>query len=146
VIRYQGTIEAPVTKERFYEVISNPQKVVRFFPDVVESSIADQDHFKVKARVGAGPLKGTLDFDFETAEKRPGTHLKLKGRGQGMQSVVDLTLQMTFEDRQGGSKADWVAEAELGGLLASVGGRLIDGIAAKYMKQITENIRLEVSK
>ena len=41
---------------------------------------------------------------------------------------------------------DWKAEAELGGLLASVGGRLVDGIASRYMKQITENIQLEVSK
>ena len=146
MIRYQGTIEAPIPKERFYEIISNPQKVIGFLPDVVESRVSDQDHFAVKAKVGAGPLKGTIDFDFETSEKQPGAHLSLKGRGQGMQSMVKLTLRMSFEDKQGGSKAGWVAEAELGGLLASVGGRLIDGIAAKYMKQITENIRFEVSK
>ncbi len=146
MIRYEGVIEAPITREVFYGVLSNPEKVIRFLPDVVESKVADQDHFTVKARVGAGPLRGTLDFAFETAEKKPGLHLKLKGRGQGMQSMVDLTLQMSFEDSQGGSKANWVAEAELGGLLASVGGRLMDGIASKYMKQITENIRLEVSK
>ena len=146
MIRYQGTIEAPIPKEKFYEVISDPQRVIRFLPDVVEAKVADRDHFAVKARVGAGPLRGTLDFEFETGEKEPGAHMTLKGRGQGMQSMVNLTLRMSFEDRDGGSRADWVAEAELGGLLASVGGRLIDGIAARYMKQITENIRLEVSK
>ena len=146
MIRYQGTIEALITKEKFYETISNPQKVVGFLPDVVESKIVDQDHFTVKTRVGAGPLRGTLDFRFETRDKQPGSQMKLKGHGQGMQSTVDLTLAMTFEEKQGGSKADWKAEAELGGLLASVGGRLIDGIASKYMKQITDNIQLEVSK
>jgi len=146
VIRYQGTIEAPITKERFYEIISNPQKVIGFLPDVVESKITDSDHFTVKTRVGAGPLRGTLDFRFETGEKEEGAHLKLSGHGQGMQSTVDLTLAMNFEDKSGGSRANWEAEAELGGLLASVGGRLIDGIASKYMKQITDNIQLEVSK
>ena len=146
MIRYQGTIEAPITKERFYEIISNPQKVIGFLPDVVESKVADRDHFTVKARVGAGPLRGSLDFRFETSEKQPGSHTKLKGHGQGMQSTVDLTLAMTFGESEGGSRADWKAEAELGGLLASVGGRLVDGIATKYMKQITDNIQLEVSK
>lgn len=146
MIRYQGTIEAPITREKFYGIINNPQKVIGFLPDVVESRVADQDHFTVKARVGAGPLRGTLDFEFETSEKQPGVHTKLKGHGQGMQSTVDLILDMTFENKQGGSGAAWKAEAELGGLLASVGGRLIDGIAAKYVKQITDNIRLEVSK
>ena len=146
MIRYQGTIEAPVAKDKFYKLVSDPKRMVGLLPDVVESKIADPDHFSVKAKVGAGLLKGTLDFAFENEEKRPGTHTKLKGHGQGMQSTVDLTLSMTIGDRPGGSKADWVAEAELGGLLASVGGRLIDGIASKYIKQITENIRLEVSK
>ena len=146
MIRYEGSIEAAVAKERFYEIVSDPQKVIGFLPDVVESSVSDSDHFAVKAKVGAGPMKGTLDFRFETVEKSPGARLKLKGRGQGMQSMVDLTLEMTFEEKGQGSLARWVAEAELGGLLASLGGRLIDGIAAKYVKQMTENIRNEVSK
>ncbi|MDG6902353.1 MAG: carbon monoxide dehydrogenase subunit G [Nitrososphaerota archaeon] len=145
-MRYEGAIEAPIAREVFYGILSDPEKVIRLLPDVVESKVADQDHFTVKARVGAGPLRGTLDFTFETAEKKPDLHLKLRGRGHGMQSTVDLTLQMSLEDSRGGSKANWAAEAEVGGLLASVGGRLLDGIASKYMKQITENIRLEVSK
>ena len=146
MIRYQGAIDAPIPRDTFYSIVNDPQKVIGFLPDVVESRVVDQDHFTVEARVGAGPLRGTLDLAFESSDKEPGLGLRLKGHGQGMQSTVDLTLQMRFEDKQGGSRANWVAEAELGGLLASVGGRLIDGIAAKYMRQITENIRTEVSK
>ena len=146
MIRYEGVIEAPVGREVFYATVDDPQRVIGFLPDLVESKVVDVDHFTVKARVGAGPMKGTLDFAFETNEKTPGLRLELKGRGKGMQSMVNLTLTMTFEDRPGGSAAKWVAEAELGGLLASLGGRLIDGIASKYVQQITENIRKEVSK
>jgi len=146
VIRYEGAIEAPISKEKFYETINDPQKVIGFLPDIAESKVIDVDHFTAKARLGAGPLRGTIDFAFETSEKNPGLRLKLMGQGKGMQSVVSLTLLMTFEDRPGGSRAKWEAEADLGGLLASVGGRLIDGIASKYIRQITDSIRAEVSK
>lgn len=146
MIRYEGTVEASIPRDRFYSMVLDPQRVIGFLPDIVESRVTDPDHFKVKARVGAGPLRGVLDFAFEMLAKEPGLYVELKGHGQGMQSTVDLTLKMNFEDRQAGSRAKWVAEAELGGLLASVGGRLIDGVAGKYVKQITENIRREVSK
>lgn len=146
MIRYEGAIEAPISREKFYETVNDPQKVISFLPDLVESKVVDVDHFTAKARLGAGPLRGTIEFAFETWEKNPGLRLKLKGQGKGMQSLVNLTLLMTFEDRPGGSRAKWEAEAELGGLLASVGGRLIDGIASKYIQQITDNIRAEVSK
>jgi len=146
VIRYEGVIEAPISRDKFYETINDPKTVIGFLPDVVESKVSDPDHFIVKAKVGAGPMRGTLDFAFETREKSPGLRLKLRGQGKGMQSMVDLTLTMTFEERPGGSRAKWEAEAELGGLLASLGGRLIDGIASKYVQQITDNIRKEVSK
>jgi uncharacterized protein len=146
VIHYEGSIEAPISREKFYGTINDPQKVILFLPDIVESRVLDVDHFTAKARLGAGPLRGTIDFAFETTEKNPGIQLKLKGQGKGMQSIVNLTLLMTFEDNPGGSIAKWQAEADLGGLLASVGGRLIDGIASKYIQQITDNIRAGVSK
>jgi len=146
VIHYEGSIEAPFSREKFYGMLNDPQKVIRFLPDIVESRVLDADHFTAKAKVGAGPLRGTLDFAFETTDKNPGVQLKLKGEGKGMQSVVKMTLQMTFQDKPGGSIAMWKADADLGGLLASVGGRLIDGISAKYIQQITDNIRAEVSK
>lgn len=146
MIRYDGAIEAPIGRDKFYEMVSDPKRVIGFLPDVVESKVVDQDHFTVKARVGAGPMRGTLDFAFETGGKSPGLGLELKGRGKGMQSVVDLTLRMAFEAIPGGSRAKWEAEAELGGLLASLGGRLIDGITSRYVQEITENIRLEASR
>lgn len=146
MIHYAGEIEAPVTREKFYEAMNDPRRVIRLLPDIVESRVADVDHFTAKARVGAGPLRGTIDFAFEISDKNPGQSLKLRGVGKGMQSVVNLTLRMSFESAAGGSKAKWEADADLGGLLASTGGRLIDGIASKYVQQITENIRSEVSK
>lgn len=120
--------------------------MIGFLPDVAESSVADADHFSVKVGVGAGRVKGTLDISFETLEKEAGHHAMPKGHGKGMQSTVDIAMRISLEDTQGGSQARWVAEASLGGLLANLGGRLTDGIATKYTREITDNIRTEVSK
>ena len=79
MIHYAGEIEAPVTREKFYEAMNDPRRVIRLLPDIVESRVADVDHFTAKARVGAGPLRGTIDFAFEISDKNPGQSLKLRG-------------------------------------------------------------------
>jgi carbon monoxide dehydrogenase subunit G len=145
-MRYEGVIEAPVPREKFYQFITDPKKVLGVIPDVVESEIVDSDHFRVKAKVGMAYVRGTVSLDFEIAEKRKNSFAKLVGRGQGIQSSIDLTMAITLQDSQGGTRASWVAEANVGGLLASVGGRLLGSVAEKYIRQITEAIRLAVAK
>ncbi len=144
-MHYEGMIEAPVAREKFYEFMADPTKFIEALPDVVESKITDRDHFSVRARVGIGSLKGTFRISFETVAKEEGSMRKLAGHGQGMQSSVEFKLEIRLEDAPLGTKALWVADAAVGGLLASVGGRLIEGAAANYVRRITENIQAKVS-
>ena len=145
-MRYEGTIEASVPRERFYAFITEPKNVIGILPDVVGSSIADSDHFAVRANVGVAYLRGTMEIRFEVLEKVEKSKARIAGHGQGMQSSLEMSLEMTLEDAPQGSRARWVAEVAMGGLLASIGGRLIDGVASKYMKRITENLRDKVSR
>ncbi|MDV3277018.1 MAG: hypothetical protein LYZ69_00955 [Nitrososphaerales archaeon] len=144
-MHYEGTIEASVPKGRFYAFITDPASVIGILPDVAESKIADQDHFTVKAKAGVAYLRGALDIAFEVAEKKKDSMTRITGHGQGMQSSVEIQLQIDLEDSAAGTRASWAADVAVGGLLASVGGRLIDGVAAKYVMQITENLRQKVA-
>jgi carbon monoxide dehydrogenase subunit G len=145
-MHYEGAIEAPVPKEKFYSLITDPRSIIGILPDVVGSSIADNDHFEVKAKTGVGYMKGTMDIGFEVLERIEGRKVKLAGHGQGMQSSLEMTLEISVDDAPSGCRANWAADVAIGGLLASVGGRLIDGVAAKYMQQITERLRARVSE
>ena len=144
-MHYEGTVDATVPKEKFHEFITDPSWIVAIIPGVEQSRVIDSDHFFVKAKVGAGPLRGSMGMNFTLAEKRKGKSSKLVGHGEGMQGFVDLTLVVTLEDAPHGSRASWSADARVGGLLASVAGRLIEGIAGSYIKQITENLRKKVT-
>jgi carbon monoxide dehydrogenase subunit G len=144
-MHYEGYIDAPVSKKEFYEFITEPKKVIEILPDVVESRITDRDHFAVKAKAGIAHLRGTLEIRFEVVERKEGSRAKISGHGQGMQSSVEMTMEIVLEEAPQGSRARWNADVQVGGLLASVAGRLLDGVAAKYVRQITENLKREVS-
>lgn len=139
-MHYEGTVQVSAPRESVYAFITDPERVVDIIPDVVEYKAVDRDHFSVKAKAGVGPLRGVIDFSFSVTEKEEGRSAKLIGRGKGMQSTIDLTLAMALEDSGDGCLARWAADASVGGTLAGVGGRLIGGIAERYVTQVTENL------
>jgi uncharacterized protein len=145
-VHFEGEIDVPVPKEKLYEFIVDPKGIVSILPDVEESRVIDGDHFFVKSKVGMSYLKGSVGLNFNIVEKRPGEFARVVGRGQGIQSSMDLSLAITVEGTPGGSKGKWVADAKVGGLMASVGGRIINSVAEKYIRQVTETLRVKVSE
>ena len=144
-MHFEGEIDVPAPKERLYAFITDPAKVVSILPDVEESKFIDSDHFFVKSKLGMSYLKGTVGLNFEITEKRKDEFARVVGRGQGIQSSIDLALELAIESAPGGCKGRWSADAKVGGLLASVGGRILNGVAEKYVKQITESLKQRVS-
>jgi carbon monoxide dehydrogenase subunit G len=143
-MRYEGTLESDASPKAFIDFVTSPERMVKILPDIEESRITDDRHFWVKAKVGIGYLKGSLSINFELQEQKE-DQVRIVGRGQGMQSSVNLDLALKVEGSGTGTKAGWTADVTVGGLLASVGGRLIDGAAQKYMREITEALHQKVS-
>jgi hypothetical protein len=135
-----------VRREKFYGFVVNPVRLVSILPDVEESKVIDGDHFFVKSKVGMGYIKGTMSTNFEITEKRENEFAKVQGKGRGIQSTLDLVMAITVADAQGGTTASWQVDARIGGLLASIGSRLIGSAAEKYVNQITANLKREVSR
>ena len=136
-MRFEGSAELAGSPAAVYAFMTDPAKVVTIIPDVQESKVTDQEHFSVKAKAGIGPMRGTLGMSFAVTEKKKDQSATLVGKGQGMQGTVDMTMTITLAATAAGTRAAWVVEAKVGGLLASVGGRLIGGVAERYVKEIT---------
>ncbi len=141
-MHFEGSFEVPAPREKVFAFVTDPRKLGTVLPDVDDLRVADESNFTVKAKVGISYLRGSISMKFQLTEKKEGVHVKLVGRGSGMQSSIDLGIGVNLDDTAGGgTKSSWVADASIGGLLASVGSRLMETVAEKYMKQITDSLR-----
>ncbi len=69
----------------------------------------------------------------------------IKAHGQAPGSAVDATATMALRDgTDGGTVMDWEADVLIGGTLASVGARLIEGTANKMIGQTFDCIRTKL--
>jgi carbon monoxide dehydrogenase subunit G len=146
-MHYDGSFEVPVPKQRVYDFVMNPSKITSIFPDVQDFKIIDENNFSLKAKVGISFIRGMMDVKMTIVERNPPTFAKMKAKGNGLSSSVELENTFTMEDVPGGAGTivKWGADAKIGGLMASVGSRLIDAAAQKYVVEIIGSLKEKLS-
>jgi carbon monoxide dehydrogenase subunit G len=141
-LKFQGTEEIKASRERVWAFLMDPNEVGSCGPGVESVEVVDETHFKAKAKVGIGFISARFIVDMEIAETQPPDRAVIKARGKAPGSAVDATATMVLRDgADGGTVLDWGADVLIGGSLATVGARMIEGTANKMIGQTFTCIR-----
>jgi carbon monoxide dehydrogenase subunit G len=123
----------------------DPNQVGPCGPGVESVEVVDETHFRAKAKVGIGFISARFNVAMEIAERDEPNRAVIKARGQAPGSAVDATATMALRDGEAGATVmDWNADVLIGGTLASVGARLIEGTANKMIAQTFDCIRAKL--
>jgi uncharacterized protein len=141
-MKFEGTLEIRAPRDRVFAFLMDANQVGPCGPGVESIEVVDETHFKAKAKVGIGFISARFNVDMEIAEREPPNRAVIKAHGQAPGSAVDGTATMTLSDgAEGVTVMDWAADVLIGGSLASVGARMIEGTANKMIGQTFECIR-----
>jgi len=146
-MHYDGDFVVPAPRQKVYEFVMDPVKITSIFPDVQDVKAIDKDNFTLKAKVGISFLRGMMDVKMTILERRPHGFARMRAKGNGLSSSVELENTFTIEDAPGGAGTvvRWAADAKIAGLMASVGSRLIDAAAQKYVSEIIGSLKEKLS-
>lgn len=146
-MNFEGTFEVKAPPQKVWDFLMKPENISKCLPDLQKLEVEGPDKFKATIKVGVGFIKGNFTFEFNVLDKKPPSHAKLLGHGSGTGSVVDMDTLMDLEATpEGGTKMAWKADAKVGGLVASVGQRLLEGTAQKIVKNLFECFRAQLEK
>jgi len=141
-MKFQGTEEIAAPRDRVWTFLMDPNQVGSCGPGVESIEVVDDNHFKATAKVGIGFISARFLVDMEFVEREPPNKAVIKVHGQAPGSAVDGTATMTLSDgADDGTVLDWTADVLIGGSIASVGARLIEGTANKMIGQTFTCIR-----
>jgi uncharacterized protein len=144
-MKFEGTVDINAPRERVWAFLMDPNQVGACGPGVESIEVVDETHFKARAKVGIGFISARFNVDMEIAERDEPTQAVIKARGQAPGSAVDATATMSLKDGDaGGTVMDWAADVMIGGTLASVGARLIEGTANKMIGQTFDCIKAKL--
>ncbi len=136
-----GKVKINAPRDNIFASLSNPEFMATCIPDLQSFSVADQDHFSAKIRVGIGMIRGTIEMRFSIEEKKPISHARLVGEGSGAGSKMRIDSVFDLLPAGDSTEMIWAADADLSGLIAGIGGPVLKGQSEKQVNQIFQNVR-----
>ena len=145
-LQYTGEEKIPAGLDTVWAFVTDPEKVGRCFPDVVDVTVQDATHFESIVKVGVGPVRGKFKMKVELVPGESKRRIDMKISGGGFGSTVDLTSGADLVDGGNGTTLlKWSGQAEARGPIAAVGGRVLDAQAEKLIAQAFGNVRQQLT-
>jgi carbon monoxide dehydrogenase subunit G len=136
-LHFEGTFTVKAPIKRVFATVLDPRQISECMPDLQRLDVKSPEEFTAVVRAGISFIKGDFTMNFRVVEKKPPSHAKLVSRGSGIGSVVDLDTSLDLsESGDGQTTMNWKADAKVGGRIASVGQRLLNGQAEKIIKEL----------
>lgn len=128
-----GEAVLPAPRERVWAALNDPEVLKRCIPGCESLERDGDDAFQAVAKVSVGPVKATFKGKVLLSDIDPPNGYTITGEGQGgVAGFAKGGAKVHLEDAEGGTRLVYDVEAQVGGKLAQLGGRLVNGVAKKY--------------
>ena len=133
-------IKAP--RRRVFDFVTDPRNFSSGLPGVKAVRVTGPDRFDVTARLGVAAVGAVFKIAFVVSDNKSPEHARLSGHGMGSAGAIDLVIVVDLrEARGGGTELSWGVDAKVSGMLASLGGRVLNPVADTLAKGIFQRIR-----
>jgi len=142
-----GEYRIAAPRDKVWEGLNDPETLRASIPGCQSLEKTGDDAFSAKVTMKVGPVKATFGGDVTLSNINPPESYTISGEGKGgaagfAKGGADVKLA---EDGEGGTILTYTAKADVGGKLAQLGSRLIDGTSKKMADEFFSNFRDQVA-
>ncbi|MBV9330837.1 MAG: carbon monoxide dehydrogenase subunit G [Alphaproteobacteria bacterium] len=125
-----GTYEIPAPPATVWDGLNDPAVLKSCIPGCEEIEKTSPSEFIATATLKIGPVRARFKGKVSLSEQDPPRRCMLSGEGQGgMAGFARGSAEVVLKPTATGTELTYTARANVGGKLAQVGQRLIDGAA-----------------
>jgi hypothetical protein len=126
----QGSRELAVDRPLAWEALNDPQVLKACIPGCDRIEATGENRYAIGMTVKVGPVSAKFTGKIQLEDVQPPERYTLRFEGQGGAAGFGKGVaQVQLTPRAGGCTLDYTANAQVGGKIAQVGQRLIDGVA-----------------
>jgi len=134
-MKLTGSYKIPTDKQTVWDALNNPEILEKCIPGCEEFKKNSDTSFTATATNKIGPFNASFTGDVELQDLNPPNSYKLVGQGNSPVGFASGEAKVTLSEENGFTILTYDVEANVGGKIAQVGGRLID-MTAKKMADI----------
>jgi uncharacterized protein len=135
----------PIGREELWRVLHDARQMAKWIPGCERLEEIAPDRYAATLKVGVAAIKGSYTGFVEIRDKQFPERYTLAVEGTATAGFVKGTATLELIDAgHGQTKLVVNGDAQVGGLIASVGQRFLTGIARQMTQQLLKNIEKEV--
>ena len=134
-MKLEGAHEVEALRERVYQSLVNPEVLQRCIPGCEKLEKTGENTFAATIRAGVGSIKGVFNGTARLEDLRQPEHLRIVVDGKGQPGFLKGSGDLDLEQIENRTKVSYTADVQVGGTIASVGQRMIQGTAKMMATQ-----------
>ena len=142
-MKIEGTHELNASPERVYETLIDPAVLQRCIPGCERLEKTGENSYSTTLRAGVGSIKGTFTGNIRLEEMQPPQHFRIIVEGKGQPGFLKGSGDLDIEARDDVTAVTYQGDVQVGGTIASVGQRMIQGAAKMMATQFFTAIEAE---
>jgi carbon monoxide dehydrogenase subunit G len=132
-MQLSATYTFPAPPSRVWDVLMDTSAIAGCVPGCQELTPLGGDRFHAKMAVVVAAVTGNFDATIELADKTPPTGYTLRVDGQSRAGFVKGSTRVTLVEVEGNTRVEVNADVQVGGAVARVGQRLLEGVGRAMM-------------
>ena len=135
-----GDVQLPATREAVWAKLNDPNVLKACIPGCEELDKTDETNFRAVAKMKVGPVSARFRGKVTLSDLDPPNGYKITGEGEGgVAGFAKGGATVGLAEKDGGTLLTYNVEAQIGGKLAQLGQRLINGAAKKLADEFFAN-------
>jgi len=140
-MQMSGEREIAADRATVWAALISPEVLKECVPGAQEVTGTPEDGFEATVVQKVGPVKATFKGAVTLSDMQEPDHLRLDGEGKGgAAGFAKGGADVRLEEMEGGTRLIYEVEAKVGGKLAQLGSRIVDGFAKKMADQFFANL------
>jgi carbon monoxide dehydrogenase subunit G len=125
-----GEATLPAPRPKVWALLNDPAVLKACIPGCESLERTDDNGFAAVAKIRIGPVAATFKGKVQLSDIVPNVGYTITGEGEGgVAGFAKGGAKVSLTDVEGGTRLHYDVEANVGGKIAQLGSRLIDGVA-----------------
>lgn len=142
-MKIQGTHQLSAPRDRVYQLLVDPAVLQRCIPGCERLEQTAENTYSATIRAGVGAIKGVFTGTVRLEDMRPPEHYRIVVEGKGAPGFLKGSGNLDLEAEGDGTLIRYTGDLQLGGTIASVGQRMIQGTAKMMASQFFTALEAE---
>ena len=144
-MKIEGTQKFEAPRERIFAALIDPAILQKCIPGCEQMEKTGENQYRAKLTAGVGPVKGVFTATISLKDIIAPEHYKLVVEGKGQPGFVKGSGELHLKDSAGATEIQYTGDVNIGGLIASVGQRMVQATATMLTGRFFKALEHEVT-